>query len=55
MRRYPQFEVAISDADRAEIEAIYIELIREREIDAQSNSESTDSSPSDLTGESEAH
>jgi hypothetical protein len=30
MKSYPKFEVAISDADRAEIEAIFIELMRER-------------------------
>jgi len=28
MTNFPKFEVAISDADRAEIEAIYIELMR---------------------------
>jgi hypothetical protein len=31
MTRFPLFEVAISDADRAEIEAIYIELMREHD------------------------
>jgi hypothetical protein len=30
MTSYPRYEVAISDADRAEIEAIFIELMRER-------------------------
>lgn len=30
MTSYPKHEVAISDADRAEIEAIFIELMRER-------------------------
>jgi hypothetical protein len=30
MTHYPKHEVAISDADRAEIEAIFIELMRER-------------------------
>ncbi len=30
MTHYPQHEVAISDADRAEIESIFIELMRER-------------------------
>ncbi|HWA94854.1 MAG TPA: hypothetical protein VG844_09660 [Terracidiphilus sp.] len=55
MKRYPQFEVAISDADRAEIEAIFIELMRERDTAAQSGMESTGSSSNDLAGESEAH
>jgi hypothetical protein len=32
MTRFPLFEVAISDADRAEIEAIFIELMRERDV-----------------------
>lgn len=36
MTRFPLHEVAISDADRAEIEAIFIELMRER--DAAQNS-----------------
>ena len=31
MTSFPLFEVAISDADRAEIEAIFIELMRERD------------------------
>lgn len=31
MKNFPIFEVAISDADRAEIEAIYIELMRVRD------------------------
>lgn len=31
MTRFPLFEVAVSDADRAEIEAIFIELMRERD------------------------
>jgi hypothetical protein len=43
MTHYPKYEVAISDADRAEIEAIYIELMRER--DAQGGSEINASSP----------
>ena len=30
MKSYPKYEVAISDAERAEIEAIFIELMRER-------------------------
>ncbi|MDE3199860.1 MAG: hypothetical protein KGN79_02975 [Acidobacteriota bacterium] len=55
MKRYPQFEVAISDADRAEIEAIYIELMRERDLAAESGSDTTGTSSSDLPGDSEAH
>jgi hypothetical protein len=31
MTRFPLYEVAISDADRAEIEAIFIELMREHD------------------------
>ncbi|HEY6489786.1 MAG: hypothetical protein WCC26_08695 [Terracidiphilus sp.] len=31
MTRFPLFEVAVSDADRAEIEAIFIELMRARD------------------------
>jgi hypothetical protein len=46
MTHYPQYEVAISDADRAEIEAIYIELMRVR--DAQGGSEVNTSSPIEL-------
>ena len=45
MKRYSNFEVAISDADRAEIEAIYIELMREHDV-AQ---HSTDPNPSRST------
>jgi len=39
MTHYPQFEVAISDAERAEIEAIFIELMRVRDAAAQTSSE----------------
>lgn len=39
MTNYPKFEVAISDADRAEIEAIYIELLRERDAAARAGVE----------------
>lgn len=34
MMNFPKFEVAISDADRAEIEAIFIELMRVRDAAA---------------------
>ncbi len=44
MTHYPKYEVAISDADRAEIEAIFIELLRARDA-AQSGSEIIASSP----------
>ena len=47
MTHYPKHEVAISDADRAEIEAIFIELLRARDV-AQSGSENTASSPIEL-------
>ncbi|HUB31224.1 MAG TPA: hypothetical protein VL967_16075 [Terracidiphilus sp.] len=50
MKRFPLFEVAISDADRAEIEAIYIELMRARDV-AQPGSPTTSQSseqPNDL-------
>ncbi len=47
MTHYPKYEVAISDADRAEIEAIFIELLRARDA-AQSGSETTASSPSEF-------
>lgn len=30
MTKFPKYEVAISDADRADIEAMFIELMRER-------------------------
>jgi hypothetical protein len=43
MTRFPQYEVAISDADRAEIEAIFIELMRER--DAAPHAESNITGP----------
>ena len=54
MRRYPQYEVAISDVDRAEIEAIFIELMRERDIAAQSDQEAIGSSSNELPGDGEA-
>ncbi|HTB96554.1 MAG TPA: hypothetical protein VK716_06070 [Terracidiphilus sp.] len=38
MTNFPNFEVAISDADRAEIEAIYIDLLRERDAATQAGS-----------------
>ena len=44
MTNFPLFEVAISDADRAEIEAIFIELMRERDA-AEAGSEITASHP----------
>jgi hypothetical protein len=44
MTHFPQFEVAISDAERAEIEAIFIELMRASDA-AQGGSEATASSP----------
>ncbi len=39
MTHYPKFEVAISDADRAEIEAIFIELMRVRDAAALNSSD----------------
>jgi len=42
MTHYPKYEVAISDADRAEIEAIFIDLMRERAA-TQGGAESTPS------------
>lgn len=53
MTRYPQHEVAISDADRAEIEAIFIELMRAHDM-AQSGSEISASSPTEPPKHSEA-
>lgn len=47
MTHFPKFEVAISDADRAEIEAIYIELMRERDAE-QGGSDTNSSSPAEL-------
>ncbi|HLY41627.1 MAG TPA: hypothetical protein VKR52_10445 [Terracidiphilus sp.] len=41
MKNFPKFEVAISDADRAEIEAIYIELMRGRDGAVQGGLETT--------------
>jgi hypothetical protein len=41
MMNFPKFEVAISDADRAEIEAIYIELMRVRDAAALNSSDAT--------------
>ena len=52
MTRFPQFEVAISDADRAEIEAIFIELMRWRDA-AQPAPETAASHPIDLPNEPE--
>ena len=43
MTRFPQFEVGISDADRAEIEAIFIELMRERDAAQEAGRSSTPS------------
>jgi hypothetical protein len=48
MTNFPKFEVAISDADRAEIEAIYIDLLRERDAATQAGSGTTGSLPLDL-------
>jgi hypothetical protein len=44
MTSFPLFEVAISDADRAEIVTIFIELMRERDA-AQAGAEITASHP----------
>lgn len=52
MTRFPQFEVAISDADRAEIEAIFIELMRWRDA-APAGEETTVSKPIDLPNDAE--
>ena len=46
MTLFPQFEVAISDADRAEIEAIFIELMRELD-DTQAGSDAIELPPID--------
>lgn len=54
MTNFPQFEVAISDADRAEIEAIYIELMRERGSAAQGETEAIEPPPMDLFKDSES-
>jgi hypothetical protein len=54
MTRFPLFEVAVSDADRAEIEAIFIELMRERDA-AQAGSPIIASNPTDQPGLSEAN
>ncbi|HEX3893781.1 MAG TPA: hypothetical protein VHW46_14485 [Terracidiphilus sp.] len=48
MTHYSQYEVAISDADRAEVEAIFIELMRARDA-AQGGSE-TIQSPLEFPG-----
>jgi hypothetical protein len=53
MKRFPLFEVAISDADRAEVEAIYIELMRERDA-AQAGSEIIATHPSEQSKDSGA-
>ena len=47
MTSYPKHEVAISDADRAEIEAIFIELMRERAA-TQNGSDAATPSPIEL-------
>ena len=47
MTHFPKYEVAISDADRAEIEAMYIELMRAHDA-TQSGSEITASSPIEI-------
>lgn len=44
MTNFPKYEVAISDADRADIEAIFIELVRER-VAALDGSDTTASLP----------
>ena len=44
MTHYPKYEVAISDADRAEIEAMFIELMRERAA-TQGGADATTPSP----------
>ncbi|HEX4284671.1 MAG TPA: hypothetical protein VHZ28_06230 [Terracidiphilus sp.] len=44
MTNFPKHEVAISDADRAEIEAIFIELMRGR-VATQGGSDSTAALP----------
>jgi len=41
MTNFPHLEVAISDTDRAEIEAIYIELMREHNQSAQAEANTT--------------
>lgn len=51
MTNYPKFEVAISDADRADIEAIYIELMRERDAAAEAGTQ-TGSLPLNLPKDS---
>jgi hypothetical protein len=53
MTHYPKYEVAISDADRAEIEAIFIELMRERAA-APGGSE-IDTSSADFSKHPETH
>jgi len=53
MTRFPQFEVAISDADRAEIEAMYIELMRALNADTQREMIAPESLPPDLSRDSE--
>lgn len=51
MTRFPLFEVAISDADRAEIEAIFIELMRERDA-AQAGAKIIAAHPTDQPNDS---
>ena len=54
MTRFPLFEVDLSDADRAEIEAIFIELMRERDA-AQAGSPIIASDPIEQPGTSGAN
>lgn len=51
MTRFPLFEVAISDADRAEIEAIFIELMRAYDA-AQASSKITVAHPTNQPNDS---
>lgn len=53
MTHFPQYEVAISDADRAEIEAMYIELLRARDVAANIEPRGVESLPPDLFPDSE--
>ena len=54
MTNFPKFEVAISDADRAEIEAIYIELMRGHDGAVQAGLETTVIRPIDPPRNSKA-
>lgn len=42
MNRFPNSEVAISNRDRAEIETIFIELMRRRDVAATAGTETSD-------------